>query len=142
MKLRENADTTHEDPEHWYAAYGAHISTESAGDVCIQEVDPDWLIESEDDQDLIAAHPSLRALPGYTGTLTDDEFAELVARARAVWDEACALWDCRERAVDAYRHGDLALVVDRLEITHREERKHGDDPATRALRAQLLEETA
>ena len=136
MKLRKNADTSHEEPEDWYGAYGAHISTKFAGDVCIQEVDPDWLIECEDDQDLIEAHR------GPIRTLTKDEFAELVSRARSVWEAACNQWHYRELAVDAYRQGDLVRVEACLNMAALEERQHGDDPAARALRKQLLEETS
>ena len=135
MKLRENADTTHQDPEYWYAAYGAHISTESAGDVCIQEVDPQWLTDCPDDLPLIAKWgAAMRA------KMTGEECEQLVALARAAWDAATDLHYYRERAVDAYLEGDLEGVVDWLRIAAREERKYGDDPAASALRAQLLEE--
>ena len=140
MKLRIKANVDHEDPEYWFSAYGAHISTAAAGDVCIQEIDPEWLLAYPDDKDLIAAHPGLPALSGCTGPLTDDECAELVALARTAWDAACDMHYYREMVVDAYHCGDLSLVEDRLEAASREERQYGDDPATRDLAKQLLEE--
>ena len=95
MKLRENADTGHEDPEYWYGAYGDHVVTEAAADICIQAIDPEWIVEHEDDAALIRDH--VGDLPEQ---MTDDETAELVARARTVWDAACDMWACRVRVVD------------------------------------------
>ncbi len=134
MKLRIDADTDHEDPEYWYDAYGAHISTESSGDVRIQEIDPEWLMAYADDEALVAAHK------GAHTSLTDKESADLISRARTVWDAACDLHYYRERAVDAYHDGDLEGVVEWLKTAEMEERQHGYAPAASALRKQLLED--
>ena len=134
MKLRENAATDHEDPEYWYDAYGAHISTTAYGDVRIQEIDPQWLVAYADDEELVAAHKGAHAY------LTAKESAALVARARTVWDAACDIHSYRERAVDAYLDGDLDAVVEWLKTAEMEERQHGYAPAAEALRLQLLEE--
>ncbi len=134
MKLRIKANVDHEDPEYWYDAYGAHISTAAAGDVCIQEIDPQWLVAYPDDEALVAAHK------GAHTALTKEERAALVSRARAVWDAACDIHYYRERAVDAYLQGDLDAVVEWLKTAEMEERQHGYAPAAEALRKQLLEE--
>lgn len=42
-KLKENATPSHESAEDWYGSYGAHISTDRCGDVCVQAVDYRWL---------------------------------------------------------------------------------------------------
>ncbi len=134
MKLRENANTEHEDPEYWYDAYGAHISTTAYGDVRIQEIDPEWLVAYADDEELVAAHK------GAHTSLSPKESAALVARARTVWDASCDLHYYRERAVDAYHAGDLDGAVEWLKTAEMEERQHGYAPAAEALRLQLIED--
>ena len=135
MKLRLNADTSHETRSEWYGAYGAHISTESAGDVCIQAVDIDWLIECEDDDDLLRTHGG-----ALDSRMTQSEKEELVARAQTVWKSAIDMVFMLDEAVDAYRLGDMVGVERWLDEASVFERQHGDDPATRALAKQLLEE--
>ena len=132
MKLRADANTTHETPEDWFAAYGDYVPTAAAGDVDIQKISPTWMLAYSDDRDLIAKHPNL---PGH---LTTAECAELVARARLAWNAACDMHCYREMAVYAYRRNDLDAVEDALETASHAERQFGDDPATRTLRAQLL----
>jgi hypothetical protein len=72
--------------------------------------------------------------------LSDAEARALVERAREVRSDAediCALLD---EAVEAYRAGNLVAVLDALSSARDAEREHGDDPATRALREQMIEE--
>lgn len=43
LKLRENPNVSYDDAEEMYSCYGAHITTEEHGDICVQAVDYDWM---------------------------------------------------------------------------------------------------
>jgi hypothetical protein len=48
LKLRDNANVSHDDAEEMYNCYGAHISTENHGDICVQTVDYNWMDDDKD----------------------------------------------------------------------------------------------
>lgn len=130
--LRAGADTRHESARDWYANYGAHVSTRAAGDVPVQAVAYDWL--DEDD------HEVVRRLMD-DGELLGAEAYDLVRLARAVREAAEDVCGSLASAVEAYRRGDLASVLDWLdEASSTETDRGGDDPATSALASQLLVE--
>jgi len=131
--LRADADTRHERARDWYANYGAHVSTLAAGDVPVQAVEFDWL--DEDD------HEVVRRLMVEDGELLDFEADELVRLARGVREAAEDVCGSLDAAVEAYRRGDLASVIDWLDSASSTETDcGGDDPATSALASQLLAE--
>ena len=143
FRLRPNADTSHESAEDWYDSYGAHVSTERGGDVCVQAVDYDWLDEDDDaviaklieDKTYLPKHEEAE----YQCDITEDEAASIVALARWVRESAEEIEGLLNDAVKAYESGDLAQTIEALEAASRQEGNHGDDPATKALTEQLLE---
>jgi hypothetical protein len=48
LKLHENPNVSHDDGAEMYSCYGAHISTEEHGDICVQAVDYDWMDAGND----------------------------------------------------------------------------------------------
>lgn len=129
-KIVENADLEHETAEEWYGAYGAHISTEHHGDLKHDVVEYDWL---DGDDSVI-----VERLQEMYDELSDDEADSLVALARGIREAAESVVSNLEAAVEAYERRDIAAVIDALEAASLVERDHGDDPASRQLRMQLL----
>jgi hypothetical protein len=48
---RDAKNTNHQSAESWYGDYGAHVSTEGCGDVCVQAVDYEWLDDDKTTDD-------------------------------------------------------------------------------------------
>jgi hypothetical protein len=134
LALKINADTSHETAQDWYGSYGDHISTESHGDLTLGTVHYDWL---DDDDSAIVE----RLQKSYKD-LSEDEAEGLIALARGVREAAETVVSNLETAVEAYEAGDLERVIEALDASSSDERHYGDDPATQALRAQLLLESA
>jgi hypothetical protein len=132
MRLKHNADLTHEDAKNWYENYGWHISTEKEGDVTLDAVEYEWLDGT--DNEVIS-----KLLKIYD--LTDHEAAVIAFMARKVREAAETVVGLLDEAVEAYQRGDLAAVLEVLDKAARVEWEHGDCPATRALRSQLLDDT-
>lgn len=133
LALRDGADTHYESAEDWYRSYGAHISTEHAGDVTVQAVEYDWL--DDDDEEVAAKVREADA------DISEDEAESLVALARRVCEAADGVESLLAEAVDAYERGDLRAVIGLLDDASSAEREHGDDPATSDLAERLLTET-
>lgn len=129
-RLRDSADTTHETASDMYDAYGWHLSTDER-DIPLQAVQYDWL----DDADDVRVAGRLRAADS---DLTDDEAMDLVVMARGVREAMEGVSDLLDDAVDAYRRGDCEGCARALEHASAVESDHGDDPATDALREQLI----
>lgn len=129
--LNDGADTEHQEARDWYESYGWHLTTESAGDVTLQAVEYDWL-DSSDDADVIA-----RLLES-DESLTADEAAEIVSRAREVRQAAESICSLLDDAVAAYEAVDGPAVVRCLKDAADAEWEHGDAPATQALSDALL----
>jgi hypothetical protein len=134
MKLKHNADLTHEDARGWYNSYGWHITTANEGDVTIDAVEYDWLDGT--DAEVIA-----RLRETYDA-LTDDEAESIVAKAREVREAGETIEGLLDEAVEAYQSGDMDAVVEALDEAARVESEHGDSPATNDLRSQLLDDAA
>jgi len=132
MRLKHNADLTHESAKDWYDNYGWYISTEKEGDVDLDAVEYEWLDGT--DEEVIS-----KLLETYD--LTDREAAAIAFMARKVREAAEAVAGLLDEAVAAYQRGDLARVLEVLDKAERVEWEHGDCPATRALRSQLLDDT-
>ena len=89
LELAQNPNVSHDSAEDMYDCYGAHISTEHDGDVCIQSVDYDWLDDDQDAEALLAeCHPDMTA----------DECETLVALARRIREAMDGIEDALERA--------------------------------------------
>jgi hypothetical protein len=124
------AAAAHESAREWYHSYGAHVSTERCGDLCVQTVEYDWL---DDDDDAVVAR-----LRGDDPALSKDEARSLVHLARAVREGAEQVEAALAEALDCARRGDALACLDALDEASRIEREHGgDDPATTNLRNQL-----
>lgn len=133
LQLRPEADPSHDSAEAMFDAYGWHLSTESAGDVCVQAVESKWLRDEWTDEQIVAA------LIEADGDLTRDEAEALCDKARRVWTDLVAIERCLERAVKAYDAGDLDGCVEALQEAGHTETEHGDDPSTSDLANRLLE---
>jgi len=133
LALTENADTSHEDAREWYAGYGAHISTEHAGDITHDAVDYDWL---DDDTNQEIAEK----LMVIYGDLSEDEGLALARLARRIREAAETVVGLLEDAVIAYDADDLDAVIEALDAASSEESEHGDDPAAQSLRKKMVEE--
>lgn len=51
LKLRGNPNVSFDDAKEMYSCYGAHISTEEHGDICVQAVDYEWLDDDKSETD-------------------------------------------------------------------------------------------
>ena len=131
LELAQNSNVSHDSAEVMYDCYGAHISTDHDGDVCIQSVDYDWL---DDDQDAKALLAERRP------DMTADECESLVSLARHIREAMEGIEDALERASCAAVDGDFAGCIEALQEARDLETDHGDDPSTSALAAQLLRE--
>lgn len=133
IRLRADASTHVEAASDWYDEYGAHISTEDAGDITIHAIDYDWLDESDDDVIYDEHYDEIDDL------MTRDEALELIALARSVRESAETVEGSLEAVVEAYEADDLDGVIEALEIASDIETDHGDDPATEDLMRRLLD---
>lgn len=133
MKLKENANTEHEDARDWFSAYGAHVSTENHGDLTHDVVEYDWL-DGDDDS-------VVNLLLAKYASLAEDEAAALAAMARAVREAAETVGELLEDAVAAYESGDLDGVIKALDAAESTESEHGASPATDTLRAVLIDDS-
>lgn len=129
--LTQGADTTHEDAANIYSDYGWHLSTEVAGDVCVQTVEYGWL-DDEDDAAVVAL------LLADDGKLSEDEAESIVVMARDVRSMADAVECLLDSAVEAYDSGDFELCRDALLEAYKAESGAGDAPATQYLAGVLL----
>lgn len=129
--LTLGADTTHEDAIGWYSDYGWHLSTEDAGDVCVQAVEYGWL-DDEDDAAVVAL------LMADEGKLSEDEAESIVDMARSVRSMADAVEGLLDAAVEAYDSGDFESCRDALLEAYRAESDAGDAPATQHLAGVML----
>lgn len=129
--LVEDADTSHETAQDWYEAYGQHLSTLNAGDVCIQDVDFDWL-DDEDDSDV------RDKLLESDDRLSSDEAEALVGMARSVREAAEEIIGLLDEAVEAYDAGDREACIKALDAAKTLEMEHGDCPASSSLRDALI----
>lgn len=130
--LAADADTSRETAQDWYEAYGQHISTVDAGDVCIQAVDYDWL-DDDDDSDV------RDKLIESDNRLSSDEAEALVGMARSVREAAEEICGLLDDAVAAYDAGDYDACVEALDSAKMLEIGHGDCPASSGLRGKLIE---
>lgn len=128
--LGTDADTSHEDSRGWYESYGWHLTTENAGDVCLQAVEYDWL----DGSDAAA----VRKLRASDSDLTSDDAEAIVERAREVRDAAESVCGLLDDAVQAYEARDLDRCRRALLDAYIAESDHGDAPATQSLAGELL----
>jgi hypothetical protein len=130
LKLKVNADLTHEDAREWYDSYGWHLSTESGGDVTLQAVEYDWLDRTDAAviKKLLAQHDGL----------TEDEAEYIVDAARDIRNTAESVESLLVEAVEAYQRGDAVAVAEALDAAESVEESHGDSPAANSLREQLL----
>ncbi len=134
VTLAPEAATKHQSGEEWYDDYGWHLSTERHGDICLQEVEYDWL---DDGDDAAVAALLVAGLPDPC----DEEDAEdlqscaegVVARAREIREAADSVESLLDAAVAAYEAGDVDATVKALCEASSEEDEHGDDPATQTL---------
>lgn len=133
LALRPNANTCHDDGAEMYSCYGAHITTEKAGDICIQSVDYEWL-DDDDDANVVA-----KLLESTTG-LDEDEAFTLVEMARRIRTDMDGIESMLDEAVEAYETGDLEATIEALRNCSSNESEHGDNPSTSALIEQLLME--
>ena len=131
LELAQNSNVSHDSAEEMYDSYGAHISTDHNGDVCIQDVDYDWLDDEEDAKALLAERRP---------KMTANECESLVSLARRIREAMEDVEDALERASCAAVDGDFAGVIEALQEARGLETDHGDDPSTSALAAQLLRE--
>ena len=140
LQLRAAANTNHDDAEEMYGCYGAHITLtndegeQTGPDVCVQAVESEWLRDGLRGDDLIAKIME--------ETIVDrkDDAESLAGLAERVWEDMSAVDDLLDRAVTAYESGDVEACIEMLQDAGRAEREHGDDPSTRNLARQLLEE--
>lgn len=128
--LKHNADTSHQDAEGWWGSYGWFLSTREHGDISLQSVDYDLLHRPAS---------AVIDLMGDTG-VSRDEAEALVEKAKEVRDVAEAIEALLKQAVEAYEDGDAELCDEHLRLASITENAHGDDPASRELRAKLLDE--
>lgn len=168
LTLRENANVCHESAEDWYDSYGAHISTEECGDICVQAVEFAWLdadksVDNWRDEALAkigpvsegdeAALEQVREINRWSAkadsyaalkvkesrvSMTWDEIESLVDLAKSVREAAVSVESELEAASDAYASDDLDGVIEHLRAASAIEADHGDNPATSALADQLL----
>lgn len=131
VALTRDADTTHEDSRDWYDSYGWHLSTQDAGDVCLQAVEYDWL---DDKEDVTAIRNLMRDDDG----LTADEAEEIVQRAHEVREAGESICELLDEAVAAYDSGDLEPCRRALLAAYDQESEHGDAPAAQSLAGKLL----
>jgi len=141
--LRPNADTAHVTAKDWYDAYGAsepvryvdEVYGPSETDMLIQAVPYSWLDSDMSDEDMVEM--LLREDP----ELVDDGGLDaLIGCARSAYDAAEGTSDLLDEAVAAYRRGDLDECEQALDNASSHETDHGDDPATQALRSQLIDD--
>lgn len=126
--LKLNADTDHEDARALYGNYGAHSTVEF-----------DWL-DGDDDE-------AAELLKAEYPELSDDEAEGMIALSRRIREDAEDVESQLEAAVEAYeaaKHDEdetaIAAIIEALETASSIETNHGDDPASKALRAALLDE--
>lgn len=129
-KLNPAATLAHATGREMYDAYGWHLDTEHLGGVVLQTVGYDWLDKPDEEvvERLIHDHPELHR----------SEAQELVAQAREILCVMNTIEMYLAAAVRGYKAGKVDQVVKALESASMFEKEHGDDPATRALRSQLL----
>lgn len=133
VQLVANPNVCHDDAEEMFACYGAHISTEHAGDVCIQAVDTAWLRDGLSTDEIAAK------LVEADSDLTTEEAEALADKASGVWDCMVGIEDLLAAAAEAALAGYLDTTLERLREAQSAETEHGDDPSTSALVEQLLE---
>jgi hypothetical protein len=132
VRLRPDADTSHEQAKDWYAAYGWHLST-NAGDISLQAVKYDWL-DDDDDAAIVAK------IIGEYGKLDENDAIVIVHQAASVREMAEEVEGLLADAVKAYQSGDLDATIEALDTASSRESDAGDDPATKELARRLLEE--
>lgn len=135
LQFCANADTNHDDAEEMYGCYGAHITLgNDEGDVCVQAVEVEWLRDGLRGDDLVAK------IMEETIVERRDDAEGLAALAERVWEDMSAIDGLLDQAVTAYEAGDVEACIEALQAAGSAEREHGDDPSTRSLAEQLLEE--
>lgn len=132
VSLVENPNVSHDDAEEMYSCYGAHISTEEAGDITVQAVEAEWLRDGLDRAEIV------EKLMESISDLAEDEAESLASLAQRVWDDMEAIEELLEAAASAAADGDLAATLEALRDARSTETNHGDDPSTSALASQLL----
>ena len=132
LKLRANANVSHDDAAEMFGCYGWHTSTKR-GDVCLQVVDTAWLEDGKTEDEIVE-------LLLANGSVSDRDAAEeIAAKAVSVWADMVAVEKALERAVIAYCDGNLEACVQALCDAYDQEVDHGDAPATNYLAQGLLE---
>lgn len=129
--LRENADTDYESAQDLYDSHGDHVSTEDHGDISVDMTYYSWTDEGVDTETAIREN--------WDG-LTEDEVEAIAAMCRKVREAADSVVDALGRAVIAYNAYDFDACVAALNEASSIESDHGDDPASRGLRGELLAE--
>jgi hypothetical protein len=132
--LADGADLTHKDAREWYEAFGWHLTTADAGDVCLQAVEYDWLDQSDDNGVILKLCDSMPR------QLTVEEAASIVEMARSVREAAEAIESLLDEAVAAYESGDAKETIAALDRCASYESDYGDSPASSSLRSELLAE--
>jgi hypothetical protein len=130
VALVRDAKIDHEDSREWYDNYGWHLTTEEAGDVCLQAVEYDWLDGTDED--------AVCKLLDSDADLIRDEAEALVEMARTVRDAAESVCGLLDEAVAAYDRGDVRACRQALLDAWSAESDHGDSPAASALADALL----
>jgi hypothetical protein len=136
MKLRQNADLTHEDTVDWYGGYARHIATKHDDCFPVQAIEYEWL--NSPDEEVVA-----KLKEGYNN-LTDDDIEAILSTAREVRAGGDIIEEHLKEAVAAYQRCDLDGVIKALEEAKGMEafchRYGGDSNAADSLRSQLLVE--
>jgi hypothetical protein len=133
LALAKNAKIHTDDAQNMYDCYGWHMSTERAGDVCLQAVHYEW-IEAADGE----AEPVIAKLRERNDDITADEAESIVKKAMGVYNDMLAIEALLDDAVTAYLLGDRAMTIESLREASFAENAHGDDPSCSDLASRLL----
>jgi hypothetical protein len=162
LVLRDNPNVCHDDGKVMYSCYGAHISTDAHGDICVQAVHWEWMDDGKDADTFrrergaecgeaitpaeLAAHADYavcmtrwESFRRRGGPLDWDTCESLVELARSLRAEIEPIAQSLSRAAEAALAGDIDACLEALRDARGLETDHGDDPSTSALAAQLLE---
>ena len=133
VRLSEDADSDHESAEDMYEAFGWHLTTEDAGDVCLQAV------SYEDADDIYGL---AEQLVDENDGLTQEE-AELIAAKAVEVREYCDSVEMLLGTAESYYYAsDTRRCINALDEAAALESDGGDSPAANTLRAKLIEALA
>lgn len=135
MRLSPNADKSHATASEMYSDYGWHTMCQICGEQyelqTIEYIDLQNL-NADDLRDKVTAAV-------YSDDCDHGDIAdELIDRARNIADDMESIESSLDEAVVAYNADDFKGTLDALDEASSLERDHGDDPASRQLRKQLI----